>query len=86
MFDKDNKSVEQIAKERKINVGTIYEHLAHVISKGQSVDLNRLEIKQEEIEELEVIVRQEPLNSNVSKLKLFKIILKIILPILYFLS
>jgi len=72
MFAKGNKSVEQISKERKITVGTIYEHLADMILIGQSVDLNRLEIKQEEIEELEVIVRQEPIKSNVSKLKPIK--------------
>ena len=52
-MSEENKSVEDIANERKIKVGTVYEHLAHAILYGQSVDLKikRLEIKQEDIEE-----------------------------------
>jgi hypothetical protein len=51
----------------------LYQNLADAISHGLSVDLNRLGIIQEDIEELDQILRREPLNSNVSKLSAIKL-------------
>jgi len=59
----------------------LFQHLADAISHGPSVYLNCLGITQENIEELEQILRRKTLKSNVSKLSAIKLVVEKVKPI-----
>lgn len=63
-FQFDYKSVEEIMQERCLASSTLTSHLVNAIEIGLPVDIKRLNITFEEVDRLEKIIRNPPINSS----------------------
>jgi hypothetical protein len=63
-FQFEYKSVEEIMEERCLAWSTLTSHLVNSIEIGLPIDINRLNITFEEIDRLEKVIRNPPINSS----------------------
>jgi len=71
-FELQNKTVDEIATTRGIAFSTVSSYLEDAILHGLPINFTRLGITMEQIEYLENIIRQPPINSNIVNRSLIK--------------
>lgn len=59
----NNRSIEEIAKERELTTGTIHSHIGNLISRNYPIDLDRIVPKEKQIQIIEVaeLLKQDKL-------------------------
>ena len=59
--------ISEIANFRGLSTGTIYHHLEEAIINNLPLNFMRLDITLDSIDKLETVIRNSPINSNISK-------------------
>ena len=65
-FQIEKKSLGEISVSRGLVESTLATHLSEAILVGLTVDLNRLNMTQEIVDQVESIIRKAPINSSIS--------------------
>ena len=71
-FEIEKKDINKIALDRGLAISTLHAHLEQAILVGLPLNYERLNVKLENVTEVEKKIRQPPINSNVDKLSVIK--------------
>jgi Werner syndrome ATP-dependent helicase len=72
LYQIEEKKIDEICLNRGLSPSTIHSHLEDAILNGLPIDFNRLGITIEQINSLEVKIREPPICSNISKITVIK--------------
>ncbi|ELU08558.1 hypothetical protein CAPTEDRAFT_162090 [Capitella teleta] len=68
LYEEENKAVESVASIRGLKTSTIFNHLSEAIKIGLPLDIDRLGISARIIDLITNVIRQPPINSDISRL------------------
>lgn len=70
-FQIEKKSLGEISVTRGLVESTLATHLSDAIAVGLTIDLNRLNITKEIVDQIESVIRKAPINSSIRFLSFF---------------
>lgn len=72
MFQNQKKDLSSICKERALKIDTLHEHITRFIKQGDELDYDRIELTQQQYEDVIRVTYSEPINGDTDQLATIK--------------